>query len=43
MPDKAMSGWCSAGCSNVNQTVSTGTKDLENNPQALYYSILLFL
>jgi len=25
------------------ETVSTGTKDFENNPQALYYSILLFL
>jgi len=43
MPDKAMSGWCGADCPNVNQTVSTGTKDFENNPQALYYSILLFL
>lgn len=34
-----MSGWCGAGCSNVNQAVSTGTKDFENNPQ---YSIILF-
>ena len=33
---------CGVDCSNVNQTVSTGTKDFENNPQALYYSILLF-
>jgi hypothetical protein len=43
MPDKAMSGGCGAGCSNVNPTVSTGKKDFENNPQVFYYSILLFL
>lgn len=39
-----MSGRCIAvGCLHVNQTVSTGRKDFENNPQALYYYFLLFL
>jgi len=43
MPDKEMSGWCGADCSHVNQTVSTGVKDFENNPQAFSDFILLFL
>jgi len=43
MPDKEMLGWCGAEYLNVNQTVSTGIKDFENNPQALYFSILTFL
>ena len=44
MPDKGMSDRCTAAdCLRVNQTVSTGRKDFENNPQALYYYFLLFL
>ena len=42
-PTRQCQAMCGVDCSNVNQTVSTGTKDFENNPQALYYSILLFL
>lgn len=44
MPDKGMSGrFTAADCLHVNQTVSTGRKDFENNPQALYDYFLLFL